>query len=167
MPRRRKPVLERFWAKVEKAGPSDCWLWTAGKTEGYGKFMVASAAGVSDETLAHRFSYYLASGQWPPDGLDVRHSCHNHACVNPRHLRPGTRADNMQDMVDAGRSLVGELQPNHKLTWELVESARCRWRQGQSAMGLARECGVSERTMRQCLSGETWRHRPRLSGGQV
>jgi len=157
--RKRKPLSERFWAKVQKAGPDECWLWTGALTEGYGRILIVSAMvdgrrEVHDD-YAHRVSYWLETGIWPGKN-DIRHSCHNRACVNPRHLSTGTRADNMQDMVEAGRSLVGELQPNHKLTWGLVRWARMAKSNGLSTIALARHCGVSERTMRQCLAGETW-----------
>jgi hypothetical protein len=46
------------------------------------------------------------------DGLVARHTCHNAPCVNVRHLIPGTPADNSRDMVEAGRSLIGDRNPN-------------------------------------------------------
>lgn len=158
-PRTRKPLAVRFWAKVDKNGPTvlatPCWLWTGGASDGYGKIMTASIGRDYETVGAHQLSYFLATGIWPPE--DTRHLCHNRRCVNPAHLTHGTRADNMQDMVAAGRSLVGELQPNHKLTWERVRAARSAHAAGQSARSLALEHGVSERTMRQCLAGETWK----------
>ena len=33
----------------------------------------------------------------------VRHICNNPACTNIEHLTTGTQADNIQDMIDAGR----------------------------------------------------------------
>lgn len=149
--RKTKPLKERFWAKVDKRGPDECWLWKKVSSPGYGKIML------EDQTLAlaHRLSFFWAYGYWPPE--DARHTCHNRACVNPRHLLEGTRAQNMQDMVDAGRSLVGERQPNHKLTWAKVAQARREHAAGASARSLAIENGVSERTMRQALAGETWK----------
>lgn len=144
------PVAERFWAKVTVV-PNDCWLWTGATREGYGRIML------EDQTLvdAHRLSFFMAYGVWPPE--DTRHRCDTPACVNPTHLIPGTRQQNMDDMVERGRSLVGELQPQHKLNWTAVRTARASHTAGVSARSLAREYGVSERTMRQCLAGETWK----------
>lgn len=148
--RTKKPLEERFWAKVEKQA-NGCWLWTGAKRNGYGRIMLPSQTLVD----AHRLSFWWANGYWPAE--DARHSCHTPACVNPAHLMAGTRAQNMQDMVDAGRSLVGERQPNHKLTWAKVAHARRDHAAGASARSLAMKNGVSERTMRQALAGETWK----------
>lgn len=156
--RARIPVRDRFWSKVQKGEADGCWIWTGATSAGYGVIMTASAMIDGKrhvETVgAHRLSYFFATGTWPTE--DTRHRCHNTVCVNPAHLVPGTRFQNMQDMVEAGRSMTGELQPMHKLTWAKVRDARRRHSEGVSARQLARDCGVSERTMRQCLARETW-----------
>lgn len=41
----------------------------------------------------------------------TRHLCHTPCCINPDHLEEGTNAENTQDMIDAGRSLKGALNP--------------------------------------------------------
>src|SRR4051794_16566287 len=115
----RRPIRDRFDEKVDRRGASECWPWLGAITgEGYGAFMVASDGGVDDIVGAHRMALFLASGEWPPE--DTRHSCHRRDCVNPGHLLAGSRRQNMMDMVEAGRSLTGERQPNAKLTWAKV-----------------------------------------------
>jgi len=52
--------------------------------------------------LAHRLSYSLAVGEIPK-GLDMMHLCHNRICINPDHLRPGTRKENVDMSVRDGR----------------------------------------------------------------
>lgn len=144
------PPEDRFWAKVQKGGPDECWLWkNAG--DDYGRFMADERSIV----YAHRYSFWLAYGHWP-DG-DCRHSCHTPACVNPRHLLSGTRKQNMQDSVEAGRTRTGERNPVAKLTWSAVRRAREQYAAGASCRSLARAHGVSEATMRACLNGETWK----------
>ena len=58
---------------------------------------------------AHRLAYEAANGPIP-EGFDVRHSCDNPPCSNPRHLSLGTRRENMQDAKDRGR-LLGRSSP--------------------------------------------------------
>ena len=93
----RPTVNERFWQKVDKTG--DCWVWTASKTQdGYGVFGVDGKV-----RLVHRVSYEWVNGPIPA-GLDLDHTCHVPACVNPAHLRPATRAQNGQNRQGAQRN---------------------------------------------------------------
>src|SRR4051812_22074657 len=88
--------MERFWSKVDKTG--ECWLWTAYRdAAGYGRFGLAGKV-----QKAHRVSYELAVGPIPA-GAHVLHSCDNPPCVNPDHLRVGSRIDNMRDKFMRGR----------------------------------------------------------------
>ena len=82
-----RPTLsERFWSKVEKT--DNCWNWTGSKNRtGYGNIRPAMGGG---SKLSHRVSYEMANGTIP-DGMDIDHKCHNHACVNPAHLRATSR----------------------------------------------------------------------------
>lgn len=104
-----KTAAERFWEKVEKRGPDDCWLWTGPKRGNkplqYGVTHVNGAA-----MSAHRFAYLLQVGELPAledadvRGTCVRHTCDNTLCQNGRHLVPGTHQQNMQDKVDRCRT---------------------------------------------------------------
>lgn len=82
---------ERFWAKVNKT-EDGCWEWTANNTRGgYGNFMPANGVARS----AHRYSYEISIGPIPA-GLDLDHLCRNRCCVNPDHLEPVTRSENLK-----------------------------------------------------------------------
>lgn len=81
----------RFWSKVDKRGADDCWLWTGALTTGYGRFHVAVGVPL---VLAHRFAYEALVGRIPR-GLDLDHLCRVRACVNPAHLEPVTRRNNL------------------------------------------------------------------------
>ena len=86
-------TAERFLRRVETGGSlplppglGPCWLWTGTiSRNGYGRTL---------RTTAHRVAYELFVGPIPP-GLDVDHLCRVRACVNPAHLEPVTRAENL------------------------------------------------------------------------
>jgi HNH endonuclease len=81
-------ATERFWPKVQKT--DGCWLWLAGRgNTGYGSFWAGA-----EQTTAHRFAYELLVGPVPP-GLDLDHLCRVRHCVNPAHLEPVTRNENL------------------------------------------------------------------------
>lgn len=89
---------ERFWTKVAVQG-NGCWFWTSSKNpRGYGNFWKSGTY-----RPAHRVAYAALKGPIPAES-DVRHDCDNPSCVNPSHLRTGTRSDNMQDCVERGRN---------------------------------------------------------------
>jgi len=91
-------LSKRFWNLVAKAGPTDCWPWTATKTgNGYGNFKAPWG-----HAPAHRIAYWLGTGEYP-EKLLVRHKCDNPICCNPDHLELGTRADNYRDWWERGR----------------------------------------------------------------
>src|SRR5690348_1907218 len=75
---------QRFWAKVDRRGPGECWTWQATQTNGYGQFKIDGK-----QRYAHRVSYELTVGPIP-DGLQIDHLCRNRACVNPAHMEPVT-----------------------------------------------------------------------------
>ena len=139
---------QRFWSKVDRSGgPDACWLWTAHRHKGYGRFGVGSTV-----QAAHRISWELTNGPIPR-GMHVLHDCpggDNPACCNPAHLRIGTHIDNMADMSAKGRRapiLVrrGELHGQAKLTDAQVAEIRRRYAAGGiSQPNLAKEFGVSQ-----------------------
>lgn len=97
----RVPLATRLWAKIQKAGPDDCWLWLAHRNPG-GYGTIGSGGKHGTMLLAHRVAYEEAVGQIPP-GLHVLHRCDNPPCCNPAHLWVGTDADNVADMQAKGR----------------------------------------------------------------
>lgn len=93
-----------FWARVDKRGPDDCWLWIGamlGSRVRYGAFAVHQR-----QWGAHRWAHERFIGPIPPEH-EVEHRCHNGLCVNPRHLRAVTHADNERAKDAAGRRPTG------------------------------------------------------------
>ena len=70
---------------------SGCWEWLAGKDpSGYG-----SVRWEGRTRGAHRVAYEVLVGP-VPDGLELDHLCRNRACINPAHLEPVTRRENVR-----------------------------------------------------------------------
>lgn len=93
--------LQRFWSKVQISDRVDgCWIWD-GKPDqdGYGLLRVDYR-----NIRAHRLMWSLFNGAEPPvDKPYILHSCDVPLCVNPKHLRPGTAAENNRDKAERKR----------------------------------------------------------------
>jgi DNA-binding XRE family transcriptional regulator len=145
-------AVSRFWDKVDKDEPGDCWEWTASVgSHGYGQIWDGFT-----NWLAHRFSYHIHHGPIP-DGLFVCHHCDNKRCVNPDHLFLGTTDENMADAVRKGRMESGEDRYNSKLTEPEVLEIVARHDAGESQSALAEDYGVSRGTINSIVAGYSWR----------
>lgn len=86
-----KPDLGDYEKRLEKLGaqidpqPNGCWLWTGGKSYGYGK---------ARDGLAHRVVYEILKGPIP-EGFVLHHECGDTACVRPKHLTPMSNGDHV------------------------------------------------------------------------
>lgn len=99
------PPFKRFHEQFEVA-ENGCWNWT-GQTgnSGYGQIKAFGSM-----VSAHRFALELYKGPIP-HGLCALHSCDNKLCVNPDHLRAGTKAENSHEAVERGRIRRGSASP--------------------------------------------------------
>lgn len=119
-----RPLDERFWEKVDRRGPDECWEWQGYLNEsGYGYLSISHAG----RALAPRVSMLLTGND--PLGQLVCHTCDNPRCVNPGHLYLGSQKDNMRDRSERGprKALCGRghaFTPENTL-WE-GSSRKCR-----------------------------------------
>lgn len=166
---------ERFWAKVERRGPDECWLWTgAPDGEGYGQFRHEGRL-----LKSHRVAFMLAKGPIPTlpgvlgrCGAFICHTCDVRLCCNPAHLFAGTSKDNTLDAKTKGRLATGERVGSAHLTVEQVQTIRAYQEAGLLASGmgkgwhknkvsmrsLAREFGVDPSTVANVVNGKQWSH---------
>lgn len=98
---------ERFWPKVDQAGPTPehrpdlgaCWTWTAAlRPDGYGAFNAGGKA-----VRSHVWAWEQEHGP-VPEGLELDHLCRRPSCVRPSHLEAVTHAENSR------RGLAGKYQ---------------------------------------------------------
>lgn len=149
-------IRDNFWAHVSAGPPDTCWEWMAGlDARGYGQLR-----GSTKTLKAHRVAYEKAVGPIP-EGLLIRHSCHNPKCCNPGHLATGTSKDNHDDMVAAGRHFIpepprGEGHSSSKLTAQDVKIIRasCHKTLGE----LARQYNVTKQAICSIQKRRTWKH---------
>jgi hypothetical protein len=145
------PAVDRFWARVARRGPDECWEWTGGRGGPlpYGRFWPTKHRPM----LAHRYSYELHNGPIPP-GMMVCHSCDNPPCVNPAHLWLGTGHDNQRDRTAKGRGTQGGRNGRAKLSPDDVAAIRADPRNHAT---VARDYGVTPETVSNARRGVTWR----------
>lgn len=96
----------RFWSKVDRSGGVDtCWLWVGAiDSTGYGAIKVNGY-----KEGAHRVAYRLERGEIP-DGVDIKQTCQERRCCNPRHLLPVTRQVSVAMMRQEQRKQAAETE---------------------------------------------------------
>lgn len=81
--------LRRFEDKYIPEPNCGCWLWHGAAVSGYGQFWIEGKL-----QLAHRVAYRHYVGAIPND-LELDHLCRVKSCINPMHLEPVTRSENV------------------------------------------------------------------------
>lgn len=133
----------RFWMKIDRKSPNECWLWT-GKKTGSGRPTVHVR---KVQYIAARIMYRLQFDTDPGE-LFVCHDCFpnpdNILCINPSHLWLGTQAENSQDYFDkGGKPSYG----NQRLTDEQQELVKALYSQGLPVEQIAQRFGIHRRTV--------------------
>lgn len=135
---------------------NDCWL-SKGQpsvsitSSGYGMMWFDGKVRSIHREVFYEYHYFYPE--------EVLHLCDVPSCYNPRHLRGGTHAENMEDMKRKGRGKgpVGEEQHGAVLTEaQVIEIRNTLFDMTNSE--LAKKYGVSTKTIYRIKMGKTWKH---------
>lgn len=132
----RRPLAERFWEKVDRRGPTECWPWKANRDiDGYGRIRVGKKQARASAVALMLAGRQLQPGEW------ALHHCDNPACVNPTHLYAGTHSANVQDKVRRNRqargNAVGFRRNTRLITHEGIVDSVSGWAR---RLGLSKTC---------------------------
>ena len=149
---------ETFWDRVEKHVNIDengCHLFTGCLNhDGYGRI-----GKDGKNVYVHREVFRKHNPEIEMTGV-IMHSCDTPNCVNPEHLKHGTVADNIADMVAKGRRVTvkGSNQPDAKLHEDDIPAIRLRLQTNESCTTIGRDYNVSDSAIRNIEKGRTWTH---------
>lgn len=134
-----------------------CLLWPfTPKSSGYGQFMLDGKFHQS-----HRYMCRMVHGEPPTEKHQAAHSCGNPRCCNPRHLSWKTPSENQADREKHGTHQNGK-------RWKLTPAkvAAIRLLDGDEPVNVtAQRFGVTEASIRQIQTRQTWRTGQRVAGG--
>ena len=159
-----KSLAERFWAKVNKAGPTQphmttpCWVWTGAiGTHGYGAIGVGSKTdGTRTVDTAHRVGFLLQGGTLTPEKPCALHRCDFKPCVRCDHLFAGTPAQNASDRNQKGRTASGEDAGPAKLTNRQVRVIRLLSAYGHLQREIGKRFGVARSNVSMIVNRKTY-----------
>ena len=131
----------------------DCLIWPFYRC----KQGVAKIVSNGWRTTAARAMCSLAHGEAPFAGAYSVHSCGNGhlGCVNPRHLRWATPAENSADSKLHGTFALGEKNGLAKLDRDKVIAIRA---DSRSLRAIARDYAVAYTTVEAIKSRRSWAH---------
>jgi hypothetical protein len=163
--------IARFWNKVDKRSPDECWHWKGHIMKGgYGTFSAQY------KTLKPHRIAYAAYYNVDPGNYLVCHHCDNPPCCNPLHLFLGTYADNRADCDAKGRTgraiginsgahkkphriARGEQQGHALLTAKDVLAIRSEYATGNiTQKQLGEKFRVSRSTIKMVVNRNNWKH---------
>ncbi len=157
---KKRPIIERFWNKIDIDWNTGCWNWIGGKSSNqYGYISV----GQKNEGMvgSHQFAYEYFNNTKIPTRLFVCHSCDNKKCCAPHHLWLGTNKDNMHDASIKNRMTHGNRHYRAKLTDDKVRSIRSEYikhDKEHNSLVLAKKYQVSHREIIDIIHRKIWKH---------
>lgn len=149
-------IIERYRAMVDVRAREQCWPWTGSiNTSGYGRFKINPYEIVA----ASRFTLVIATKEEHMDLLAL-HSCDNPCCCNPNHLRWGTVADNVADMVERNRGRTGKQDGLSNGACKLrpgdLETIIARFRRGMNNKQISADLPVDHALVSRIRTGRSW-----------
>lgn len=129
----------------------ECVLWPHGQQgNGYGQINIGGRI-----QRTHVLACEYHHGPKPSPKLEVAHSCGVRHCMNGRHLRWATIAENQADRVKHGTDNRGERCASAKLTAPQVIEILASNERG---IDLAARFGISQQTISSIRHHRTWLH---------
>ncbi len=157
------PILDledicRFWTKVTRLGPDECWLWEGHCSTGLTRRMRRPAFKIRYINYpGTRISYLLHYGK-DPGQLLVCHTCtpryeDPQLCVNPNHLWLGTDSENQQDSHDKGTGQIGN---RSKLLDHDVLKIRERFAKGEGPTQIGLDYNLTRQSIHRIVTQQTF-----------
>jgi len=117
--------INDFTRFIDIKESDDCLYWNGRLSyNGYGLFCYNRGI-----VRAHRYIYEYCVGEIPK-GLDIDHLCRNRNCVNPLHMEPVTRRENLMrgNTLAKDNSLKTHCPKGHEYTPENIRAQSGGWR---------------------------------------
>lgn len=148
------PALDCLKGAVESAGEKDCIEWPFGRSGEYGQMTVDGRP-----RGAYEVAMELDGRPRPRIGrFQARHTCNNPICVNPRHLRWGSWAQNQADRVVAGTDNRGSRNGQAKLSESDVREIRRLYSLGIGPTEIGKRFPqVTVKCVSAIANGRSWR----------
>lgn len=172
MPKKSYQTLEqRLWAKIVVGKPDECWSWRGTHNPRGLPMFAFDPRDQSNYNLRQRFGTVSTTGitaqrvLWGvtvgdvPMNRVVFHVCGTRGCVNPNHLRLGSKQDQANRRVANGRQAFGERNTNAKLTPAIAAAIYSAYHvEGLTQKSLAKLYGVDIVAIQYICAGHTWSH---------
>lgn len=164
------PVLEAVRAQperirraieenTERAESTGCLIWTGAHNDDRRGRITLRVDNRHVQFVVPRVVYALEHDVEPGRRLVLHGPCDRPECCAVEHLRLGTVAENVADMLERGRARIGEQHPFAKLRRVDVEFAMSRFAtHTDSEIAAALGHLVCRRSISHLRHGETWSH---------
>lgn len=146
-----KPIKFYTLDEILKRGiiKNECLEWPLKPNKsGYGKI----THGGKKHTVSRLVATFVY-GQ-PKENYFALHSCDNPICINPKHLRWGTKQENNEDMMKRKRNKQPQAfnHFNSRFKPQDIIDIRLKYQTGQTQTAIAREYQVAQVTIQKIVT---------------